>query len=119
MTISRDRTSGCNDLLITLGRQWEEAYGKWLEADPTGGSDAEIKAQEERKAELGKIAWAIEDRAALVPAFSIEGVLVKLRIAGTNYHLMERDGDDWHNTYAKLTWQAWDELERLAGEGAS
>ena len=112
-------TSGCNDLLIALGRQWEDAYTNWLEADLGGVSNEEIRAQEERKAELGKIAWEIEDKAAEVPAFSIEGVLVKLRIAGTNYHLMERDGEDWHNTYAKLTWQAWDELERLAGEARS
>ena len=102
-------------MLITLGRRWEEAYHNWLEADVNGASNEEIKAQEERKAELGKIAWEIEDKAAEVPAFSIEGVLVKLRIAGTNYHLMERNGDDWDNTYAKLTWQAWDDLERLSG----
>ncbi len=28
---------------------------------------------------------------------------------------MERNGGEWANTYARLTWQAWDGPERLAG----
>ncbi len=39
-------------------------------------------------------------------------------MAGTNYHLMERDEtkkEEWHDKYAQLTWQAWNGLERLIG----
>ncbi len=108
--------SACDNLLIKVGRQWGEAYSNWQTAPREGESHEESIALERHADALGKIAWEIEDKAAKIPAFSIEGVLVKLRIVGTHYHLMERSGEEWHNTYAKLTWQAWDDLERLSGE---
>ena len=108
-----------DDPLIALGEQWKEAYDNWLEFDTDGASNEEVKALEERKSELGDIAWRIEDQAADIPARSIAGVLAQLRMAGEHYYLMERDGtkkQEWANTYAHLTWQAWEGLERLAGE---
>ncbi len=109
----------CDDLLIGLGQQWREAYDTWQTAPREGESQEESIALERRADELGKIAWKLQDKISRVPALSIQGVLIKLRIVGTHYHLMERDGDEWADTYAKLTWQAWDDLERLAGEARS
>ncbi len=111
--------SACDDLLIKVGRQWGEAYDNWLVAPREGESHEESIALERRADKLGKIAWELEDKAAKIPAFSSEGVLVKLRMAGTHYHLMERNGDEWADTYSKLAWQAWDDLERLSGEARS
>ncbi len=108
--------SACDDLLVDLGRRWEEAYRNWQAAPREGASNEESIAMEGRADELGNIAWELEDKAARVPAFSIEGVLVKLRMVGTHHHLMDLNGEEWADTYAKLTWQAWDDLERLAGE---
>jgi hypothetical protein len=108
--------SACDDLLIEVGRQWAEAYDNWQAAPREGESTEESITLERRADEMGQIVWGLEDKAAKIPAFSIEGVLVTLHMVGTHYHLMERDGDGWANTYAKLTWQAWDDLERLAGE---
>ena len=107
--------SASDDPPIALGRQWEEAYDNWLEADVSGASHEEVTAQEERKSDLGDIAWRLEDQAAEIPAQSVDGVLAQLRMAGTHY-LLERSGEEWHDPYAQLTWQAWDALERLAGE---
>ncbi len=104
-----------SDPLMALGAQWQAAYDNWYETEPDGATNEEIQAQEENKVELGNIAWGIEDQAAEIPAQSIEGVLVQLRMAGSHYHLMERDGEEWHDKYAHLTWQAWDGLERLVG----
>ena len=108
MTISSKAArseSACDDLLVEVGRQWGEAYRNWEASDGDG-------------TELVKIFSKLQDKAAKIPAFSIEGILVKLRITGTHYHLMERHGEDWDNIYAKLTWQAWDDLERLTGEAS-
>ena len=111
-----------SDPLIELGRQWEVAYDNWLEADLSGASNEEVKIQEERKSDLGDIAWRLEDQAADIPAQSIAGILTQLRMAGEHYDLTERDvakKQEWADTYAHLTWQAWEGLERLAGESAS
>ena len=83
--------SETDDPLIALGQQWKEAYDNWQARIPTAGSDEEWTVQDdERSTTLGKIAWGIEDQAADIPAQSVDGVLVQLRIAGTHYHLMER-----------------------------
>ncbi len=106
MTISSKAArseSACDDLLIEVGRQWGEAYRNWEASDGDG-------------TELVKIFSKLQDKAAKIPAFSIEGILVKLRITGTHYHLMERSGGEWNDPYAHLTWQAWQALERLAAE---
>lgn len=103
------------DPLTALGEQWQEAYRNWQEFDTAGESHEESLAREKRRGALGKIAWEIEDQAAELPAQSLDGVLVQLRMAGAHYHLMERDGEKWHDKYAHLTWQAWKGLERLVG----
>ena len=113
-------TCAADDPLITLGRPWQEAYDNWQASFPSGDSDEEWTQQDdEQSMRLGKIAWELEDQISKLPVLSLDGVLVKLRIAGTHYHLMERDGENWTSTYAELTWQAWDGLERLAGEARS
>ncbi len=95
-----------DDPLITLGEQWKEAYGNWLNGRPADDApQEEIIAGEERKLELGKIAWGIEDQAAKVPAQSVAGVLAQLRMAGTHYRLMECNDGEWTDKYAQLTWQ--------------
>ena len=86
------------DPLIALGEQWQEAYDNWLEFDTTGASNEEVKVLEEQKSKIGKIAWGLENQAAEIPAQSIAGVLAQLRMAGTNYHLMERSGEEWLST---------------------
>ncbi len=122
MTISNKAARSeraCDDLLIGLGQQWREAYDNRQTAPREGESHEESIALCRRADELGEIVWELQNKISTVPAFSLQGVLIKLRIVGTHYHLMERDGDEWADTYAKLTWQAWDDLERLAGEAPS
>ncbi len=107
----------CDDLVLALGKRWREAYDNWLAAPREGESDEEFRAMDDHARDLGEIAWKLEAKIAKVPAFSIEGILVKLRIAGTHHQLMDRDNNgEWGDTYSQLTWQAWDDLERLAGE---
>ena len=61
-------------------------------------------AQEERKSDLGKIAWGIEDRSADIPAQSVAGALAQLRMAGTHYRLMEYYDGKWTgDKYAQRT----------------
>ena len=115
MEISRRDALMGDDPLIALGRQWQEAYDNWLQFSTDGDSTEKIVELENQREGLGNIAWRIEDQAAEIPAQSIDGVLVQLRMAGTHYHLMERDGLNWHDKYAQLTWQAWDGLEHVAG----
>ena len=106
--------------LIELGRQWQEAYDNWDAAQREGESVEETKAMESHADDLCEIAWDLQDKIAKVPAFSIEGILIKLRIVGTDRQLMDRNlSGEWTDTYAQLTWQAWDDLERLAGEARS
>ena len=108
-----------DDPLVALGRQWQEAYDNWLQFSTAGDSFEEIVELENQREDLDDIAWQLENEAADVPARSLDGVLVKLRMAGTHYHLMERDGEGWADHYAELTWQAWDGLERLVREPVS
>ncbi len=106
--------------LIVLGRQWAEAYDNWQAAPREGESDEETKAMESHADDLGEIAWDLQAEIAKVPAFSIEGILIKLRIVGTDRQLMDQNNSgEWTDTYAQLTWQAWDDLERLAGGARS
>ncbi len=109
------KTKTPDDPLIALGRQWQEAYDRWLQFSTDGDSTEKIVELENQREGLGNIAWRIEDQAAEIPAQSIDGALVHLRMAGTHYHLMERDGLNWHDKYAQLTWQAWDGLEHVTG----
>ncbi len=114
------RTERPDDPLIALGHQWKEVYGKWTETKgyPDTFDREEIDKYETERKMLLCAVDQLEDQVAEVSAQSIAGVLVQLRMAGTHYHLMERDGEKWANTYAHLTWQAWDGLERLVVEGA-
>ena len=100
-----------DDPLVALGRQWQEAYDNWLQYDVSGDSREEITEREEQKSDQGKIAWDIEDQAANIPARSFEGALVKLRMAGTHCGLEGQD--DNPDPYGRLTWQAWQGLERI------
>ncbi len=84
--------------------------------DPADASREEIKEHEDQRDILLRAACQLEDQAAEISAQSLAGVLVQLRMAGTHYHLTGRDGEEWYDPYAKLTWQAWDGLERLAGK---
>ena len=112
--------SSKDDEVLALGKRWREAYENWEAAPREGESVEETKAMESRADDLGEIAWELQDKIAKVPAFSIEGILVKLRIVGTDRQLMDRNlSGEWTDTYAQLTWQAWDDLERLAGEARS
>ena len=94
----------CDDLLLALGKRWREAYENFEAAPREGESVEETKAMEKHVDDLGEIAWDLEAEIAKVPAFSIEGVLIKLRIVGRDRQLMDRNNSgEWGDTYAQLT----------------
>ena len=95
--------------LIALGRQWIDAYGKWI-------------GTEDDDSTLLKRCHSIENRIADIPARSHHGALVKLRVVAEFYRLM---GDIDDSSETRLIYQAWEALEterfnfeclRLAGE---
>ncbi len=109
-----------DDLVLALGKRWREAYDNWLAAPSKGESVEETKAMDNRADDLGDICWKLAADIVKVPAFSVEGILVKLRVAAKHHELMHRNNSgEWDDTDAHLTWQAWDALERLAGEAQS
>ena len=83
--------SSKDDLVLALGKRWREAYDNWEAAPREGESEEETRAMENHADDLGEIAWELQAEIAMVPAFSIEAILVKLRIAGTHHQLMDRN----------------------------
>ena len=81
--------------LIELGRQWIDAYGKWI-------------GTEDRDSTFMKRCRSIENSIVDIPARSHHGALVKLRVVAEYLRLMG-DIDDSQET--RLTYQAWETLE--------
>ncbi len=81
--------------LAALGRQWIDAYGKWI-----GTKDDDST--------LLKRCNSIENRIADIPARSRHGALVKLRVVAEFYRLM---GDIDDSSETRLIYQAWEALE--------
>ena len=117
--------------LIALGQQWQEAYGEWMRACKAvqiaydaGEPDRRVRELEKASDPSFECACALKDRIAEIPARSVNGALVKLRIVIAQGWVTGENDD----TFGCLTYQAWQSLEtesaaadfeRLAGEARS
>ena len=107
--------------LIALGQQWQEAYGEWIRACDlvsvafdSGEPDCRLLKLEKATDPFFDRQWRLRDRIGEIPARSINGALVKLRIVVAQGWVMGENDD----TYGRLTYQAWQSLETESGAAA-
>ncbi len=100
--------------LVALGRQWQQTYAEWMRvcarveiAYDAGESSRRVRELEVASETPFECAWALKNRIAEIPAHSLDGALVKLRVVVAQ---------DWitgeiNDPFGRLTYQAWQSLE--------
>ena len=103
--------------LITLGRQWQKAHDEFLRAcnavetaSDVGESDERMRVLEEASNAPADRSWVLRDRIGEIPARSLDGALVKLRVVVAQHRIMDELP---HDCFARLTCEALQALEAM------